>query len=307
MTLTKFLDPKNDVAFKKIFGTEKNKDILIQFLNDVIDFKGKQPIKNVTFLKNELDPETQAHKVSLVDIMCEDQSGNRYIVEMQVCRQKGFEKRAQYYAAKAYTSQAKKNGEYHDLKEVIFLAVADFDMFPKKKGYKSDHVILDKETLENDLKDFSFTFLELRKMKKKIDQLSNRLEKWVYFFLHAEDTKEKDLAKIVGSDEIIERAYEELDRFSWDDKDLMKYENAEKREADHQAILSQKLDEGIAIGRAEGLVEGEAKGHAKGLVEGEEKGKIDIIRRLLAKYPPEFVAEMTGLTLQQIEQFLVPE
>ena len=133
MTLTKFLDPKNDVAFKKIFGTEKNKDILIQFLNDVIDFNGKKPIKKVTFLKNELDPGTAAQKVSLVDILCEDQNGVRYIVEMQVFRQKGFEKRAQYYAAKAYTSQAKKNGEYNNLKEVIFLAIVDFDMFPKKE------------------------------------------------------------------------------------------------------------------------------------------------------------------------------
>jgi predicted transposase/invertase (TIGR01784 family) len=68
-----------------------------------------------------------------------------------------------------------------------------------------------------------------------------------------------------------------------------------KREADHQAILSQKLDEGIAIGRAEGLREGE------------EKGKINIARRLLAKYPPEAVAEMTGLTLQQVEQLLLPK
>lgn len=293
MSLTKFLDPKNDVAFKKIFGTEKNKDILIQFLNDVIDFKGNQPITKVTFLKTEQDPETAAHKVSIVDILCEDERGVRYIVEMQVVKQKGFEKRAQYFAAKAYISQAKKKGEYHNLKEVIFLAISDFNMFEKKKSYKSDHVILDKETLENDLKDFSFTFLELRKFNKNINELSNRLEKWVYFFRHAEDTKENELAKIIGSDEIIERAYEELDRFSWSERDLLKYDNAEKREADHQAILAQKLDEGIAIGKAKGFAEGEAKGVEK------------VVLRLLTKnYAPEVVADMTGLALQQVKDLM---
>ena len=129
-------------------------------------------------------------------------------------------------------------------------------------------------------------------MKKGIDELSNRLEKWVYFFLHAEDTKQKDLSKIVGSDEIIERAYEELDRFSWDDKDLMKYEDAEKREADHQATLDQKFDEGQAKGRAEGREEGRAE------------ERLTLARRLLAKHDPEYVAEIAGLKLQQVEQLL---
>ena len=95
--LSKFLDPKNDVAFRKIFGTEKNKDILIHFLNDMITFKEKGPIKEVTFLKTIQDPETAAQKTSIVDILCKDKKGNTYIVEMQVAKEKGFEKRAQYY------------------------------------------------------------------------------------------------------------------------------------------------------------------------------------------------------------------
>ena len=86
-------------------------------------------------------------------------------------------------------------GEYHDLKEVIFLAISDFIMFPQKKNYKSDHVMLDEESHENDLKDFSFTFLELPKFNKEIDQLSNMTEKWSYFFKHAEETSEEDLKK----------------------------------------------------------------------------------------------------------------
>lgn len=250
MSITKFLDPKNDVAFKKIFGTEKNKDILIHFLNDVITFPGNSVICDVSFLKTELDPMIAAHKASIVDVLCVDEKGVTYIVEMQVTKQKGFEKRAQYYAAKAYTSQAKRGGKYCNLKEVIFLAIADFIMFPQKSGYKSDHVILDRETLENDLKDFSFTFLELPKFQKEIHDLSSRLEKWLYFFKYAEDTEEKEIQEIAGSDSVIEQAYEELNRFSWDDQDLRNYEAVEKRERDYDASMEQKFDEGRAEGQA---------------------------------------------------------
>jgi predicted transposase/invertase (TIGR01784 family) len=96
--LCKFLDPKNDVAFKKIFSTEKNKEILIHFLNDVIDFRGGGPIQEVIFLKTTQDPETAAQKTSLVDILCIDEKERRYIVEMQVAKDKGFAKRAQFRA-----------------------------------------------------------------------------------------------------------------------------------------------------------------------------------------------------------------
>ncbi len=172
----KFLDPKNDFAFKRIFGTEKNKDILIHFLNDIIEFEEGVHIQDVTFLKPIQDPEIRAKKTSVVDILCEDDKGNRYVVEMQVAKEKGFEKRAQYYASKAYISQMNKNGKFHALKGVIFVAITDFIMFPRKKDYKSDHIILDKKSYENDLKDFSFTFLELPKFHKKIDELSNTTE-----------------------------------------------------------------------------------------------------------------------------------
>ncbi len=90
---------------------------------------------------------------------------------------------AQYYAAKAYSSQADVGDQYHDLKGVIFIAIADFILFPNKLAYKSDHVTFDKMTFEHDLKDFSFTFIELPKFNKtKEDQLENIVEKWIYFF-----------------------------------------------------------------------------------------------------------------------------
>ena len=233
--------------FKKIFGSEKNKDILIHFLNDMIIFPGDGPIQSVTFLKAAQDPEIAAQKTSIVDILCRDEEGNSYIVEMQVAKDKAFAKRAQYYASKVYTSQMQMGQEYCNLKEVIFLAIVDFVMFPNKKAYKSDHMILDKESYENDLKDFSFTFLELPKFTKEIEELSNITEKWAYFFKHADETSEDELKQLIGEDEIIERAYEELNRFRWDERELLTYEQADMQERVYYGALAQKLDEGIEI------------------------------------------------------------
>src|ERR1700730_8050078 len=160
MLATKFLDPKNDFAFKKIFGTEKNKDILIHFLNDILGFSAGEKIQKVTFLKTVQDPDIASKKQSIVDVLCVDEKGVQYIVEMQVARSEGFEKRAQYYAAKAYSNQMNNGSAYDTLKQIIFLAITDFVLFPKKPDYKSDHVILDKDSYTHDLKDFSFTFLE---------------------------------------------------------------------------------------------------------------------------------------------------
>src|SRR5205809_421719 len=90
MLLTKFLNPKNDYAFKRIFGTPKNQDILIHFLNDMLGFTNDKRIQSVTFLKTAQDPEIAAAKQSSVDVMCTDELGRQYIVEMQVAKGKGF-------------------------------------------------------------------------------------------------------------------------------------------------------------------------------------------------------------------------
>ena len=312
--LTKFLDPKNDVAFRRIFGSERNKDILIDFLNDMITFKEKATITDVTFLKTIQDPEVAARKTSVVDVLCTDQNGNTYVVEMQFAKERGFEKRAQYYAAKAYASQLRVAGKYHTLKEVIFLAITNFVMFPKKQAYKSDHIILDKDSHEHNLKDFSFTFLELPKIDKTLEESTSRIEKWVYFFKHAEETSEKDLERLLKDTNTLYRAYEELNRFSWSEEELRAYEQAEKQEADYIASMDQKYDEGkeegIEKGREEGREEGRAegielgiqKGEIRGIEKGKEEAKLEIAKNLLASgMDVETVMSITKLTKKDVE------
>ena len=105
MALSKFLDPKNDIAFRKVFGSEKHKDIVIHFINDILELKGNDQIENVEFLSPIQNPEIASKKQSIVDVLCKAKNGIQIIVEMQVAPTKGFEKRAQYYAAKAYVKK----------------------------------------------------------------------------------------------------------------------------------------------------------------------------------------------------------
>ena len=253
MAFERFLDPKNDLAFKRIFGTEKNKDILIHFLNDIFD-RASNPIEQVTFIKTQLEPEVMAQRASLVDIMCEAQSGERFIVEMQVAREPGFEKRAQYYASKAYIEQRQKDVLYKDLKEVTFLAIADFVMFPDKKAYLSHHHLLDIKTGERNLKDFSFSFIELPKFTKKVEALQSVVDKWIYFFAHAEETTSEELSKIIGSDTIIQRAYQELERYGWSPEELRSYDSVDMKQAANRAIFEGAREEGKAEGLRQGVV-----------------------------------------------------
>ncbi|WP_353278282.1 Rpn family recombination-promoting nuclease/putative transposase [Wolbachia endosymbiont (group B) of Longitarsus flavicornis] len=304
MAFSKFLDVRNDYAFKRIFGTEKNKDILIHFLNDILGFTGLAAIHDVEFLATILDPEIAAKKQSIVDVLCKDSQGSRYIIEMQFTKTKGFEKRAQYYAAKAYSSQADQGDNYHNLKEIIFIAVADCIIFPDKAEYKSNHVILDQNSFEHDLKDFYFVFIELPKFTKtKEDQLENIVEKWCYFFRYAAETSEEDLDKIVGSDVIIKQAYEEMNKFNWSEEELLAYEQMKKRIMDEVAALAQKFDEGLKVGQEKGRQEGIQIGHQKGREEGEKQAKIAVAKNLLkAGVSVDLIAESTGLSQADISQ-----
>ncbi len=301
MLMSKFLDPKNDLAFKRIFGSEKNKDILIHFLNDIFA-KQTGIIEEVTFLKTFQEPEVASQRVSIVDIMCQAVNGDHFIIEMQVQHEAGFEKRAQYYAARAYINQRQKGTEYKDLQQVIFLAITEFTIFPNKPGFLCHHQVLDIESGERDLKDFSFSFLELPKFTKDIDQLKTMTDKWAYFFKNADCTSEADLKKIVGSDQIIERAFEELNRFSWKSGDLLNYDSVDMKICADKAVREYALEYGKKEGIIEGKKEGIIEGKKEGIIEGKLEEKYETARFLIKeKYAFETIARITRLSVEQIK------
>ncbi|MHC3931100.1 UNVERIFIED_CONTAM: Rpn family recombination-promoting nuclease/putative transposase [Wolbachia endosymbiont of Nasonia longicornis] len=207
-------------------------------------------------------------------------SSNTTSLPNQVARTTGFEKRAQYYAAGAYFSQAGVGDQYQNLKEVIFIAITDFVLFPHKSAYKSDHVTLDKITHEHDLKDFSFTFIELPKFPKtKEDQLENIFEKWCYFFKYASETSEEDLKKIIGSDVIIGKAYNELVGYNWTDDERAMYEWTKKNEDDNVSCIKQSR------------------------IEGKIEGKIEVAKTMLANNVDiDTIVKFTGLSISEIKE-----
>ncbi|MDE5056944.1 Rpn family recombination-promoting nuclease/putative transposase [Wolbachia endosymbiont of Drosophila bicornuta] len=284
MALSKFLDPKLDLTFKKIFGTEKNKNVLIHFLNDILGCTEVNTIQEVEFLSTIMDPEIASDKQSIVDVLCRDSSGNRYIIEMQLARDKGFEKRAQLYAAKAYSRQADKSGKYVDLKKIFFIAISNCTLFPDKLDYISSHTIRDEKTNGHDLKDFQFIFIELPKFpKSREEQLESVVDRWLFFFKYADETTDEDLRKIAEKSPIIKLAYDELDKFHWNEKDLITYEERIMDLRKEEAILEYRLD----LAKEEGRKERE----------------IEVAKNLLkAGVSFNIIAQTTGLSMSEIKE-----
>lgn len=307
MAIVKYLDPKNDVAFRKIFGTPKNKKILIHFLNDLLGKAGAEAIKSVSFQNSFQLPDISTQKQSVVDVRCTDQQGKQYIVEMQVAPTHSFDKRAQYYAAKAYVEQAVRGkNTYENLKEVIFLAITEFVMFPNKRKYKSKehksvHVFKDEETHEHDLKDISFIFIELPKFNKKIKDLVTFEDKWCYFFKHAHEPDNIEQL-IAMNDDVIKQAYTQLVAHNWTKQELQEYEAIQKNTMDAIAREDYVREEGTSKGMAEGMEKGIVQGIEKGIEKGKADERLAIAKRMLAEgMDIKTISKITGLSLKEQE------
>ena len=122
-----------------------------------------------------------------------------------------------------------------------------------------------------------------------MNELTTLVDQWAYFFKHAEETREEELEKIIGHDEVIEKAYQELNRHAWSEEELNTYEEEEKRERDAQAIIAQKLDDAEAKGRAEGETRG-----INNLLQAIELLKTDCTLKE--------VSEKTGISLEVLEK-----
>ncbi len=247
-SFTKYLDPKNDLAFQKIFGDEKRKNIPISFLNAVLHLQGEDQIFDLEFINPLPLYSARGQKESVVDVLIKDQRGGRYIVEMEVSKTPGFEKRAQYYSAETYGQHLNEGGKYSDVKEIIFLALTSYNVFPKKTDYKSEHVILKIAGL--DLKNFSFTFVELPKFTKKAEELKTIEDQWYYFFKHARDSNQ--IIPALASNSEIRNAYDSVERFGWTDQEIRSYDNNMMALMDARCRLEAAYEEGLQQGIREG-------------------------------------------------------
>jgi predicted transposase/invertase (TIGR01784 family) len=283
-----FLDPKNDLVFKRLFGDENHKDRLISFLNNILKLRDDKQIADVHVLNPNQVPRLPELKDTTLDVRCKDQRGIEYIVEMQVAKLKGFDKRVLYYSSKAYVNQIKKNDDYPQLDQVIFVGILGFS-FLETKEYVSDHLILDAKTGEHAIKDFRFCFIELPKFTKQEHELQTLDDKWIFFLKNAENLTV--IPSTCTEKEIVD-AYNMLEEGCWTPEERDLYER----------IAISRQDQ---IGRMEQAhIDGVHEGIQKGIQQGKEQGAMEERKAMAQKLratgmSPQSIADITGLPINE--------
>jgi len=184
-----FADPKTDFAFKRIFGSEEHKDVLVAFLNNMLDLDEPRRIVTVELLPPEQRPPIAELKLSIVDVKCTDAHGVTYVVEMQVLQVEGFEKRVVYNVAKAYVNQIGRGGGYPSLNDVVGITICDFELWPDTDARRvpmlSRWRMTEQQTGAKELGQIQLVFLELPKYDVSRPP-QTMVEKWAYFFREAD-------------------------------------------------------------------------------------------------------------------------
>ncbi|HIJ82765.1 MAG: hypothetical protein HW380_1877 [Magnetococcales bacterium] len=255
----KFIDPRIDFAFKKIFGSEDAKDILVSFLESLLGLDGDRRIVELTILDPFLAPRIKELKSSVLDVRCKDHRGISYVVEMQMEKVAGFLNRIQYNSAKAYSGQISKAEDYPKLKQVIAVTITDFILFPKFVHCVSCHKSQETITGDSYLSDIVHYFVELTKCTKPLADCDEILEKWIYFIRFAETLDQvPEQLDFPPFRHAFEKAM--VANMTKDELDL--YDKAGIAIADARGRIElareEGREEGIQIGAQRGKLEGEA-------------------------------------------------
>ena len=227
-----FVDPKVDIAFKKIFGDEKRKHVLISFLNAIME----KDIVEVQILNPYQVPKIPELKFTVLDIKARDVSGREFIVEMQANPYKYFDKRALDYVSRAYSSQLKGGEDYDTHQPVYFIGVLNFNFFNSEE-YLSRHFILNVETHEQEIRDFEFYFIELTKFYKNHRQLTGIRDKWTYFLKELDSLTQ--LPELLANEAVIKEAAETANRATWTKEEIEAYEYGHREEVRELKMIQQ--------------------------------------------------------------------
>jgi predicted transposase/invertase (TIGR01784 family) len=290
----RFINPKTDFAFKKIFGSDRSKPILISFLNALL-YQGQPVIVDLEIIDPYLAPKIQGMKDTFVDVRARLQDGRTVIIEMQVLNVEGFEKRVLYNAAKAYSTQLLVGESYQGLHAVVALTITDFVMFPECAELQSAFVLKEKTRLTDYPEgDLELVFVGLPKFTKSLEELETVKDKWLYFLRNA--------SKLQMIPETMEAAPEIRAAFQ--------IANAAKLTAEEIDIQERKLM--FIFDHRGAIIKAEKQGREQGvrLAREErwrmevEKGRAEmaqtIARRLLAQLSNEQIAEITGLPPESV-------
>jgi len=269
----KYINPFTDFGFKKLFGEEATKDLLLDFLNAVLhDEEGI--ITALEFSKNEHLGKMEIDRKVIFDIYCTNERGEKFIVEMQKARQTHFIDRSLYYATFPLQEQA-ISGEWNfQLKAVYSISILDFLLDDKNKTEKYFHKIklMDVETKQIFSNKLTFVYIEMPKFEKPQEELSTQFEKWLFLLKHLPrllnlpvKMQENIFKKVMNVAEIAKLNREER----------AAYEHSLKNYRDLQNVKDTYFEEGEKRGKIEGKKEGKKEGKEEGILEGKIRGKIE--------------------------------
>ena len=265
--MSRYINFYTDFAFKKIFGTEANKDLLISFLNALLDLKGDGEIKDLTYLNSENLGEDIRERRAIYDVYCQTKGGDRFIVEMQKAKQDHFQDRSIYYSSFAIREQGQKGKKDnmpwdYCLSPVYVVGILNFEM---DETSKSDRVISKVKLKDEDNKDFSdklnFIFVEMPKFRKTETELETFMDKWLYVIKNLYRLQDKPAALTEG---IFKKLFEVAEIAAFSKNERYDYEENLKNYLDWFNVMRTAKNEGRAEGRAEGREEGREEGRAEG-------------------------------------------
>ena len=279
----KYINPFTDYGFKRLFGEEPNKDLLLDFLNELLkEEQGK--ITELQYLKNENLETTELNRKAIFDLYCTNEKGEKFIVELQKTKQKFFKDRTVYYSTFPIREQALVGSDWDfELKKVYTIAILDFvfdeDKYEKDK-FRYDVKLTEQETKKVFYDKLTFIYLEMPKFNKKVEELETRFEKWLFVLknLHKLDRIPETL-----KEKIFLKLFETAEISKFTPKEYQEYEDSLKYYRD----LKNSLDTAKEEGRIEGKIE----------------GKIEVAKKMLKKGLDTFlISEVTGLTEKEINE-----
>jgi predicted transposase/invertase (TIGR01784 family) len=289
-----FINPFTDMGFKKIFGQEITKDLLIDFLNDLLI--GEREITDIQFLDKEQLGVTEEDRSLIYDVYCETVTGEKIIVEMQNKSQPFFKDRALYYLSNAIARQGEKGTTWkYEVKAVYGVFFMNFHLEQGVEAMRRDIILANKETHKLFSDKMRFIFLELPSFKKEEEECDNDFERWIYVLKNMETLNRLPFK---AQKSVFKKLEQIVDIASMSKADRIKYDESIKKYRDTLAVMSGQWLEG----KAEGLQEGEAKGLLKGKAEGLQEGIAKVAKNMKAmKMSDKQIAAATGLSEEVIK------
>ncbi|TAF74699.1 MAG: Rpn family recombination-promoting nuclease/putative transposase [Bacteroidetes bacterium] len=245
--MSKYINPFTDFGFKKLFGEEASKPLLIDFLSNLLP---ETEIIDLTFKDKEKYGQIDAERRAVYDIYCDTKKGEKIIVELQKAKQKYFKDRTIYYSTFPIQEQAEKNEWDYALKSVYCVGILDFvfEDVDENKGEVIHHVQLKNQNNAVFYDKLKFVYLEMPNFNKKEHQLNNRLDKWLFFIKHLNDFY--DIPEIF-KDDLFQKAFEKAQISNYSESELAAYHDSLKKYRDLKGVVDTAFVEGKIEGKIE--------------------------------------------------------